>query len=477
MKTDDSTKVMFGGVYLFISNNSGHFPGLVNDPYTVHPDIHDIVSHPADPDKLYFITDGGLYRSDDFGNTFYDCNDGYVTAQVYIGSVSAQNSQVMLAGLQDNNTLSYFGSPYWVPVVGGDGSFNAIDPNDDYIQYASLQYLNIYKSIDQGQFFNSIFSHNASAFGGNTTAFIAPFALAPSNTNVIYAGADTIFKSLNGGISWYIPNPTPIDAGNVPLSIAVSHTEEDSVYICTAPSDVRPMHVYRSNNGGVSYTDISAGLPNRFPRQIATDPSDSRKVYIAFSGFGTGHLFKSTDAGGTWTDISTTLPDVPFHTVIVHPTSPDTLFAGSDLGVFVSADGGTTWDDFNNGLAEGTMVFDLRFSPSDNSIVAFTHGNGVYRTELTDLPVSAGTPDPSPVGMTLMSNPVKTRLDVMISANYQGIPEFTLIDLEGRRIPIVMKTAGNKLYSADVSSLARGCYIIHMKIEGKSASKKFVMAE
>src|SRR6185436_7571236 len=104
---------------------------------------------PYDPDKIYIITDGGLYRSNDFGNSCYDCNNGYVTSQHYIGAVSATNPNLLISGLQDNYTDMYTGSVDWnVGVWGGDGTYTAIDQTNDAIQFGASQYLNIGKTTN-----------------------------------------------------------------------------------------------------------------------------------------------------------------------------------------------------------------------------------------------------------------------------------------------------------------------------------------
>ncbi len=474
MKGDDSSRVLLGGVYLFRSEQQGAFPSLLPNTYDVHPDVHDIVSNPIAPEKIYILTDGGLYRSDDFGDTYYSCTDGYVTSQVYIGSVSHQDANIMLAGLQDNNTIKYTGSPYWEPVLGGDGSFNAIDPNNDMIMYASSQYLNIAKSTDLGFSFFDILNHSASSFGGNNVAFIAPFALSPSNTNVLYAGSDTLMRSDDGGFIWTFPQNALLDSGNVTISIGIAPSNSDSVYVCTAPSDNRPMHVFRSGDAGTNLIDISNGLPNRFPRDITVDPRDSRIVYIAFSGFGAGHLFKSIDAGSNWTDISTSLPDIPFHCITLHGQHPDTVFAGCDLGVFVSVDGGQSWDAFNTALPQGVMVFDLVYSPQDQSLIAFTHGNGVYNNYLNSLPVGI---NPSAIKksfeLKVLGNPANNTIQFRI--NKSGNSVISIFDVRGKKLlNKEIQATENEPEFLDIYSLSSGIYFLTAEINGERQTKKFV---
>jgi len=345
IKANDNTRVLAGGVDLFRSTSSG---SSFTDITSFHSDIHDIISNPLDPNKIYFITDGGLYRSNDFGNTSFDCNDGYVTSQHYIGAVSATNPDLFISGLQDNYTNMYNGSVYWnVNVWGGDGTYTAIDQTNDAIEFGASQYLNLGKTTGYWGYSstNYVYSSPADPFGGNPAAFLAPFILCPSDNNTMYGGTSTLIKSISEGdaYSWFNVQPDPIDNGNPVVSITSSALDPDTVYFATSPGAGHPMHVFRSFDGGNSKTDISPGLPNRYPRRITVNPHNAQEVYAVFSGFSGaagGHIFKSEDAGTTWTDISTLLPDLPFHCLAIDPAFPQNLYAGCDFTVYGSYNGG-----------------------------------------------------------------------------------------------------------------------------------------
>ncbi len=484
ISTNDTSRLMFGGVQVFRSDDNGNNIFRVSNinfqTDYIHVDIHDIVANPLDPDMLYVLTDGGLYRSDDFGDSYYACTDGYITSQFYIGAVSATDPNLMLAGAQDNYTNRYNGTVYWDQVFGGDGSFCAINPDDDYIAYCSYQYLNIQRSDDRGFNWYDIFDHNSNSSGANTVAFIAPFVLCHSNLNVMYAASDTLYRSDDAGFTWY-PQSGDIDAGNPGLSIAVSYTNTDSLYITTAPDVARPMHVLKSTDGGITLTDISGNLPNRFPRDIAVNPQNSSEVYVVFSGFGTGHIFKSTDAGSTWTDQTGILPDLPFHTIEILPAAPETLFVGSDLGVFASINGGASWYAFNMGLPEGVMVFDLRYSPYDNSLVAFTHGNGIYKVSLTDIntPVTPASFAQDFI-QKIISNPVKNELLMVFNSSVNGTAHFLIYDAGGKcmsKNKNEIIAGGKNFINLDVSGLAQGVYFLNTELGNKIVATKFVVVK
>ncbi|MBC8047161.1 MAG: hypothetical protein H7Y00_10225, partial [Fimbriimonadaceae bacterium] len=341
IKADDEDRILAGGVEVFRSTNNGsswtQLTTYTGPESIVHPDIHNIISNPLDPAKVYILTDGGLYRSNNFGNSFYSCNDGLTTSQFYIGSVSHQTNDVGLGGLQDNFTQRYDGSEYWLAVIGGDGSYNAINHENDFIQYASYQYLGVLKSNDQGYTFDEYMGT------GSSTAFLAPFMIAQSDPQIIYAGNNGLVKTVDGGDSWNNVGSINVDGANPIIAIGVAPSDADIVYFATAPVD-NDADVFISTDGGSSKTNITETLPDRYPRDFAINKNDPDEVYICYAGFGAGHIFRSINAGTDWEDISTALPDIPFHTILMDPLDDSILYAGSDNTLFVSFDKGVTWE-------------------------------------------------------------------------------------------------------------------------------------
>src|SRR5581483_592339 len=120
----------------------------------------------------------------------------------------------------------------------------------------------------------------------------------------------------------------------------------------------------------------TAGLPTRTITGITVNPTTPATAYVTVSGFGSGHVFKTTNTGGTWTDISGNLPNIPTNCLLIDPQNANTLYVGTDIGVFISTTGGNTWTTFNNGLPP---VVVMRLVNSGNTIQAGTYGRGAYQ--------------------------------------------------------------------------------------------------
>ena len=143
--------------------------------------------------------------------------------------------------------------------------------------------------------------------------------------------------------------------------------------------------MHRTLDGGVTFTDITGTLPDRFPGDLTVDPTDPATVYIAMSGFGSSHVFRSTNYGATWEDIDGgKLPDVPALSLIVDPNRPNQVYVGNDIGVFGTANGGQRWVQLYQGLSEAVMAQELGVSASNDKLRLFTHGQGVWEYPLLD---------------------------------------------------------------------------------------------
>ncbi len=350
---------------------------------SVHVDHHAIAFDPSDPQTVYFGSDGGMYKTTNSGTTFINLNKGFVTTQFYPGFANAaDDSTIALGGLQDNGTLRYNGTGTWTPVWGGDGGWCAIDQTDNNTMYAETQYGRIVRSYSGGGSFSGV----TLGLPGSQSSwnFIPPFVLSPSDPQVLYAGSRTVYKTTNRGSLWFPANGVASLNGTNVACIGVSWTSSDTLLAGTGSGAfgvTSLFQIFASANGGVTWTNVTGSLPNRYPTDLEFDPADSRRAYLTYSGYGTPHVYRTTNLGASWTDLSANLPDLPHQCIAVDPVYPDYLYVGTDLGVFQSSNGGTSWASYTDGMPDA-MVLDLVVSRSNDALRAATFGNGVYQRGL-----------------------------------------------------------------------------------------------
>lgn len=417
-----------------------------------------------------------MFKTTDGGNSFQSLIGGYQTTQFYNGFAnSATDPDRAIGGLQDNFTAVYDGGNPWRRVIGGDGSWAAINATNDETMYGSYQGLNIQRSFDGFGNWNGV----APPGGSNPTAFIAPFVLSPSDPGVMYAGRNYVYRSTSQGSSWSTTNGnSPLNGNNVVLVMDMSTTDPDKCYAATAPTSP-PMQAFLTTNGGGFWGNITNSLPDRYPGDITVDPNDDDIVYITMMGFGTPHVFKSTTSGALWTDISGNLPDVPTSAVMVDPDHPDVVYVGTDLGVYVTADGGAFWQPFMRDM-QTSMVNDLKIAPG-RVLRAATHGSGVferplYDPDMVDVAGGVGAPGPA-VALRVHPTPLRGRGTVTFQVDTPGEARVSLFDLNGREVAVLANRAfavGSHDLPVDVRELASGVFYVRAVTSGESVTTRVV---
>ncbi len=454
-----------------------------------HADHHAAMYHPIDPDIVYFTNDGGVFRSLDNGETFEGVNGGYATTQFYNGFSCAWNdSNLAIGGLQDNSTVVYEGTAAWRRVIGADGCWTAIDQQNHNIMYGETQWLGIRKSLLRGRENGWVPVTNGISFSStDEVSFAAPYILSSVDPQVLYAGTNRVFKSTDGASSWLATNGGRVLDGNPLLSLAMSATNTDTVYAGTSPITTGA-HVFRTINGGLTWEDITGDLPDRYPMDITVDPTNSRNVYVVFSGFGTSHLFKSNDAGLSWIDIGADLPDVPSSAITVDPLFPEQIYFGNDLGVYVSLDGGGSWQEWREGLPSAVLVMDLTISPSNRKLRVATHGNGVWeRALLDDSDVSVHEPPQNVVSFRLEQNypnPFSLQRSEATTIAYElkvasevQLAVYNVMGQEVARLQEGMISAGRHTIRFGGKKLAAGTYFYRLRVGESILTRKMLVVE
>jgi len=438
-----------------------------------HADHHAIAYHPSNPNIIYFATDGGVFRSLNGGETFEGLNGGLQTTQFYGGyASSATDSLLAIGGMQDNATAIYDGSKEWIRVLGGDGAMTAIAPSNPQIMYGSTQYLNLRRSLDRGVTWTNIPPPNST-----TTAFVGPFVLHPTVPDLLYAARDKVYRSVNRGTSWQTLNSNRALDQNPVLALAVSRTSPDTIYAATAPESWR-VGIFVSADGGASWTNVTRNLPDRYFMEVAVDPHNAAIAYVSLGGFGTSHLYKTSDMGKNWIDIGSKLPDVPTSAIAIDPLYPNHIYAGNDLGVYLTTNRGSTWHSFNDGLPDAIMVSDLSISASNRKLRAVTHGNGVYETSL--LSPFAVPPDAPPAGFRLdqnFPNPFNAFTAIPFSVQERVHVKLMVYDLTGKPMATLLDREvepGSYVTSWEARGLVSGVFFARLEAGNYKKTRKMI---
>ncbi len=398
----DPNFVILGAVQLYKSTDGGSTFTQMSNGYILdrlpHVDHHYILADPGfngtTNKRVFFCSDGGVFRTDDVFTAsttsgWVDLNKTYQTSQFY-GAVGHGKTGRYIGGTQDNGTLRVFdNAPTANYTFGGDGGYNALDPTDDNYAYGEYIYLQVHRSRNGGLFSNYIYNGIGDAGSGSTANFIAPFILDPNNPNRMLGGGKSLWASNNVKTAT-APTWSAIKPADTQQISAIAAAYGNANVIWVAHNDGK---VYKTTNGlaatpAWTMIDDNAAanpFPNRMVRRLLIDPTNTNKVYVTLGGFTDNNLWRTTDGGVTWTDISGTgntgLPFAPVHGLARHPDNPNWLYAGTEVGLFTSQDGGSTWSTTSEGPGN-VAVDEVSFMHYSSVLLAATYGRGLWTTDI-----------------------------------------------------------------------------------------------
>ena len=412
------------------STNGG--ASFVRNDNTLHADSHALAIAPSNPLVVYTGNDGGIWRSGDNGTTWVSMNNSEFSATQFQGvALHPYDRFFLMGGTQDNGTncLAPDGTT-WSHCRDGDGGYAIIDDNAQDTTNV-LMYHTFFNQTNNQIGYERAASTAANADGqlsgwtfrgcSGTTAnngfrcadnvlFYAPMAQGPGNPNTLYFGTDRLYRSSNRGDTMVLVSQGPLipsapaGSGVVVTTIGIS-PQDDNVRIV----GLRNGQVFATTTGSSVMTNVTGvNFPAPNPADPARnsigraviDPNNSSTAYITFTSFSPPlgqQIFKTTNLGDpapTWTASSNGIPTVPVSSLVVDPQDSNILFAGTDIGVYQSTDGGANWAPYGTGLPR-VAVFDVKLSNVQRVLRIATHGRGIWEIGVAgqELPVlrNAGT--------------------------------------------------------------------------------------
>jgi PKD repeat protein/photosystem II stability/assembly factor-like uncharacterized protein len=377
--------IFAGGVNCFKSTNGGvtweissHWWGDCSVP-AVHADLHVLEYNPLN-NRLYAGNDGGIYYTANGGTSWPEITDGLPISQVYrIGQAKTDINKV-INGYQDNGTSTYYGNPSWQTTNGGDGMECAFDAENPAYSYSTIYYGDIYRHFNNGNAYQVAGegNHGLTESGG----WITPFCLHEGNSDIMFGGFKNIWRAIGvrttNSFNW--KKLTDDNADNISV-VEHSPANYELFYYSRGSQFYRSDNVMSETPEWTVLTTYLPGTGSVF--DIEAHPFDENVVFITRGS----KVFRSENKGFSWTDISGSLPGINMNSLAFYENSFDGIYVGSDAGVYYRDASMTDWEMFSNGLPVDASINEIEIyhnpdNPAEDAIRAGTYGRGLWSSPM-----------------------------------------------------------------------------------------------
>ncbi|HSN55094.1 MAG TPA: hypothetical protein VLT32_10490 [Candidatus Sulfomarinibacteraceae bacterium] len=408
----DHDRVYKPGFTLTVSTDGGDsFSGLFGAGFsmgTVHSDHHALWIDPRNPHWLVLGTDGGAYISEDRAKSWRHVRSLPVS-QFYHVSHDTEWPYNVYGGLQDNGSWKGpsrspggISNRDWEVVGSGDGFWAFADPDDPntlYVEYQGGQLSRVDVATGESKSIKPFAREGEEElrFNWNT-----PIHLSPSRPGTLYYGSQYLHFSTDRGDSWTTISPDLTtddpkrqrqdDSGGLTIDNTTAENNTTIYAISESPLDPQVVWVgtddglvHVTRNGGGDWTRVSDAVPavpeGTWVSSVTASPHAAGTAFVTFDGHRSGdmtsYVFRTDDFGASWQPLASEGITGYAWVVKQDPVNPELLYAGTELGLFLSLDGGGNWARFTENLPE-VAVHDLAIHPTEHDLIIATHGRGVY---------------------------------------------------------------------------------------------------
>jgi hypothetical protein len=328
---------------------------------SIHPDQHCLTFSPGNSRIIYAGNDGGVFRSTASGASWTALNKGLGITEIEYLAGDPNTWKWLMAGTQDNGTIRYTGSTVWDHIADGDGGdcgVNQLSPN---VVYHSFFNVTLERSVNKGNTWTWLAPPNVPSL------FYPPVEVSGSTIGI---GATSLVVTRTGGPPWATVS-LGLPAGEV--SSAMRAIDANTLLIGTNAGRMLKM-----TWTGVSWTKTSLTSPApRYISCIALDPSNPQRFWVTISQIGGGLVYRSDNGGTSWVNCTAGLPNIPMNSVVVDPANFKRVWVAADVGVYQTLNLGSAWAGFSSGLPNA-MAVDLLFHKQDRMLICGTRNRGAW---------------------------------------------------------------------------------------------------
>jgi photosystem II stability/assembly factor-like uncharacterized protein len=360
------------GAKLYAATEYGVFGGVGTGPVWSAPGLHRRVfavqGSPNDPQTLFAGTESaGVWKTSDGGTTWIPSYSGVIPERIYAIQASQTDPTVVYAGTSTGVFASADGGRSWnppstvnIPTVLSIG----IDPQSSLTAYFGSLGGQIYKTTTAGASVLLVFKTN------EDTDNITQIKVSPQVSNRVYAitASGYMVVTSDGGVTWNLAGPDDVRV----TSVDIDPHSPWLIYVGTVARGV-----YKSEDYGISWRPLGDEVMGTV-YSIAVDSRNPMNLYAG----GEGYVYGSGDGGLTWTNLSNGLPPRPVTTVLTDPFNPGVLYTSvQSRGIFVSCDGGNFWQASSQDLVSDTSTA-IAIDPLYTSrLYAGSQAKGVFVSE------------------------------------------------------------------------------------------------
>ena len=372
---ENASRVLVGGVNVWESLDNGvswscpvHWQGAGEAHYT-HADQHDFEFLPDG--SVLLANDGGVFRWDNEG--VVDLGADLQIAQGYALSLDTQRPSTWMIGTQDNGT-NLISPQSSARILDGDGFHSMFDPTVSERLYASAYYGLLYRSDDGGRTMTNIANYYQSSGPNELGAWQTPFELHPAWPGRIVAAKKSLHWSDDGGESW-----TSVGGmgGGRSTALALSHLDPEVALVAKNAA------LYFKDSGDSEFAAIPSPS-TEYIGDVAMAREDDHIWWLSTSSYeDSAQVWRSEDQGASWTNVSQGLPALPVHKLT--QLREGTWMCASELGVYVWDENASAWAPYGSGLPL-TPVVDVVEDTLLNRLMVSTYGRGVWCAPVPSLP-------------------------------------------------------------------------------------------